>query len=319
MAWIVLGHPIRDRPAVTVNKADTSVAVHRELEEGDLAMSSPRWSSISKFALPITLVGSLLFVSNASGSVDHTLLTGSTGTATLSLNSLIFNNDPVALPSPGCTTTLGKGCNSDVATGTSLSFIGGPLGVGEGIYINNNDLTVIAPSAADANSFLTFASHPNLVFSISYPPGPGSPNTNCATANSNGLSCSVFAGSPEVLTFLNGHTSVSLGVFGKASDTGIAGLAGGSNYSGGFSQTFTDLLPNGTLPTPLNIQLFFCPSGVCTAADFASGRSITTSLSGSFTASPSSTVPEPATLSMSLLGGLFVAACRTIRRKRQRR
>jgi len=292
--------------------------VHRELEEGDLAMSSPRWSSISKFALPIIVVCSLLFVSNASASVINTLLTGSSGTATLSLNSLIFNNDPAALPF-GCTTTLGKGCNSDVTTGTSLSFIGGPLGVGEGIYINNNDLTLTPPSAADQNSFLTFASHPNLVFSISYPPGPGSPNTNCATANSNGLSCSVFAGSPEVLTFQNGHTSVSLGVFGKASDTGIAGLAGGSNYSGGFSMLFTDLLPNGTLPTPLNIQLFFCPSGTCTPADFASGKSITTSQSGSFTASPISTVPEPATVSMTLLGGLFVAACRTIRRKRQRR
>lgn len=279
-------------------------------------MSSPRWSSISKFALP--MLCSLLFVSNASAGVINTLPTGSTGTVTISLNSLFFNNDPAALPSVGCTTTLGRGCNSDVTTGTSLSFAGAPLGVGEGIYINNNDLTLTAPSAADANSFLTFASHPNLVFSISWPPGPGTANTNCATANANGLSCSVFAGSPEVLTFVNGHTSVSLGVFGKASDTGIAGLAGGSTYSGLFSMPITDL-PNGMLPTPQNIQLFFCPTGTCVPADFMSGKSITTSQAGSFTASSSSAVPEPATLSMSLLGGLFVAACRTIRRKRQRR
>ena len=177
----------------------------------------------------IAVFGSLVSVSNASASVINTLLTGSTGTVTASLNSVIFNSDPAALPSPGCNTILLKGCNSDVTTGTSLSFVGGPLGVGEGIYVNNNDLTLTPPSAADANSFLTFASHPNLVFSLSYPPGPGSPNTNCATANSNGLSCSVFAGSPGVLTFLNGHTVVSLGVVGKASDTGVAGLAGGSN------------------------------------------------------------------------------------------
>jgi hypothetical protein len=281
-------------------------------------MSSARWSSISKFALPITVVGSLLFASNASGSVDHTLLTGSTGTVTESLNSLIFNNDPAALPTGTCTTTLGRGCNSDVSTNTTLIFTGGPLVTGEGVYVNNNDLTLTAPSAADANSFLTFASHPNLVFSISSL-GPGSPNTNCATANANGLSCSVFAGSPEVLTFVNFHTSVSVGVTGKASDTGVAGLAGGSNYTGGFSMTFTDLLPNGMAPTPQNIQLYFCSSGACTAADFTSGKSITTSQSGSFTAFPSSTVPEPTTLSMSLLGGLFVAASRTIRRKRQRR
>jgi hypothetical protein len=279
-------------------------------------MSFRNWSSTRKLALPITVVASLLFVSNASATVSDTLLTGSTGTATFSLNSLIFNNDPA--PGAGCTTTLGKGCNSDVSTSTSLAFTGGPLTTGEGVYVNNNDLALTAPSAADANTFLTFASHPNLVFSISWPPGPGSPNTNCLTANSNGLSCSVFAGSPEVLTFVNGHTSMSFGVVGKASDVGVAGLAGGSNYTGGFSQTFTGLLPNGTAPTPQNIQLYFCPTGVCVASDFASGKSITTSQSGSFTASQNPTVPEPATLSMSLLGGLFVATG-MIRRKRQRR
>jgi hypothetical protein len=183
-----------------------------------------------------------------------------------------------------------------------LTFVGGPLAVGEGIHVNNNDLTVSPPSAADANTFLTFAAHPNLVFSISWPPGPGSANTDCSTANANGLSCSVFAGSPGVLTYQNGHTVVSLGVTGKASDTGIGGLAAGSNYTGGFSQTYTDLLPNGTAPTPRNIQLYFCPSGTCTAADFASGRSLTSSQSGSFTASA---VPEPQTTAL-VLGGLLV-------------
>jgi len=181
-----------------------------------------------------------------------------------------------------------------------LSFIGGPLTVGEGIYVNNNDLTLSAPSAADANSFLTFASHPNLVFSIVWPPGPGSSNTNCATTNSNAAApCSVFAGSPIILSYVNGHANASVGVFGKASDTGVAGLAGGSSYNGGFSQTFTDLLPNGTLPTPQNIQLYFCPSGTCTAADFASGRSVTTSQSGSFTASA---IPEPSSVFLGSLG-----------------
>jgi hypothetical protein len=95
---------------------------------------------------------------------------------------------------------------------------------------------------------------------------------------------------------------VSLGVVGKASDTGVAGLAAGSNYVGGFSQTFTDNLPNGLAPTPQNIQLFFCPSGTCTAADFSSGRSLTSSQSGSFTASA---VPEPQTTAL-VLGGLLV-------------
>jgi len=254
------------------------------------------WTS-GKFCLGIATVACLFFASNASATVMGTLLSGSTGTVTATLNNVVFNTDPAAIG----VCALGP-CNSDVATSTSLTFVGGPLAVGEGIHVNNNDLTLTAPSPADANTFLTFAAHPNLVFSIVWPPGPGSPNTNCATANSNGLSCSVFAGSPGVLTYQNGHTVISLSVNGKASDTGVAGLAGGSNYSGGFSQTFTDTLPNGTAPTPQNIQLYFCPSGTCTPADFASGRSLTSSQSGSFTASA---VPEPQTTAL-VLGGLLV-------------
>lgn len=261
-----------------------------------------KFLTIRKFGVGIAIVGGLLCVSDASATVINTLLTGSTGTVTASLTSLIFNNDPAALPSGTCTTTLGKGCNSNVAAGTSLSFVGGPLVTGEGIYVNNNDLISSPPSAADANTFLTFASHPNLVFSVAFPPGPGSANTNCATANSNGLSCSVFAGSPVILTYANGDTFIAFSVHGQVSDTGVAGLATGSSYTGGFSQFFTSLLPNGAAPTPLNIQLYFCPSGTCTPADFASGRSITSSQSGTFTAA---SVPEPQTTAL-VLGGLLV-------------
>src|SRR6266404_9347696 len=121
------------------------------------------WLALAAAAV---LAGGLRFVSDASASVTNTLLTGSTGTFTLSLSSIIFNNDP----EPGllCTTTLGRGCNSDVATNTTLSFVGAPLAVGEGIYVNNNDLTLTAPSVLDANNFLTFASHPNLVFGMNW-------------------------------------------------------------------------------------------------------------------------------------------------------
>jgi hypothetical protein len=139
-----------------------------------------------------------------------------------------------------------------------------------------------------------------------WPPGPGSSNTNCATANSNGLSCSVFAGAPGVLTYDNGNTFIGLGVSGKASDTGVGGLAGGSNYTGGFSEFFTTpILVNGVLvaPTPQNIQLYFCPTGVCQPSDFTSGKTITSSQSGTFTASRVAGVPEPGTISMSLFGG----------------
>jgi len=250
------------------------------------------------------LSGGLLMVSNASASVINTLLSGSTGNVTVSLNSLIFNNDPSALPLGTCTTTLGRGCNADVASGTTLTFTGGPLATGEGMYINNNDLTTTPPGAADANTFLTFASHPNLVFSETVI-GPGSSNTNCAALAVFG-SCSVFLGSPIVLVLEpNNQTEAILSVSGRASDTGVAGLAAGSAYSGLLNAPVTNNLPNGALPTPGNIQAYFCPNGAamntCTPADFALNRSLTNpqSQSGSFTATA---IPEPSAVFLGSLG-----------------
>jgi hypothetical protein len=265
------------------------------------------------------LTGGLFLVSNASASIVGTVLTGSTGNVTVSLSNVFFNVDPAAI----------GGGNSDVANGTVLTFAGcasgtlgapGCLSAGEGVTVNNADLTLTSPSGANANTFLTFAAHPNLVYSIVWPPGPGSTTTNCATANSNGLSCSVFAGSPIILTYANGNTFMGLGVHGSASDTGVGGLAAGSAYTGGFSEFFSQILPNGTAPTPQNIQLYFCPDFVsngnaCSAADFSSGKSFTTSQSGSFTASSSdSLVPEPSSVVLSFIGILTLLVNRGFRK-----
>jgi hypothetical protein len=64
-------------------------------------------------------------------------------------------------------------------------------------------------------------------------------------------------------------------------------LSSGSFWQGKFSADIPNM-------TPLQVQLFFCPSGTCTAADFAAGRALTQpNVSGSFfaTASP----PPPPT------------------------
>jgi len=245
------------------------------------------------------LTGGLLLVSNASASVINTLNTGSAGTVTVSLTSVIFNTDPSSNPA-------GPPWNSEVANGTNLAFAGcsGVLG-SAGCLSSTEAIDVNSPvtnASIGETNFLTFAAHPNLTFSL-LAVGPGSANTNCATATSNGLSCSVFAGSPIILTFQNGGTSVTLSVSGKASDTGAGGLAGGSNYSGSFTDPLNGTITGSTgatfAATPQNIQLFFCPSGTCTPADFASGRSITGSQSGNFFAAA---VPEPSSVFLGSLG-----------------
>jgi len=266
------------------------------------------------------LAGGLFMASNVSASVVGTLGTGTSGTVTVSLSSAFFNLDPAAT----------GGGNSDVTNGTSLGFAGcvytgspntgtaGCLAAQEGITVNNADLTLVAPSGPNANTFLTFAAHPNLVFSINWPPGPGSPNTNCSLANTNGASCSVFAGSPIILTYENGDTVAGLGVVGKASDTGVLGLATGSSYTGGFTEFLTQLLPDGMAPTPLNIQDYFCTGPVvsgantCQASDFSSGKSISVpDVGGSFTAT---VLPEPDTLAYMLIGGVLIGLNRIRRR-----
>ncbi len=272
------------------------------------------------------LAGASFFASIASATVVGTLVTGTSGTVTVTLSSAFFNTDPAAI----------GGGNSDVTNGTSLGFAGctftgspntgtaGCLPTQDGITINNADLTTTAPSQANANTFLTFAGFPNLVFSETGI-GPGSSNTNCATVTSASSGpCSVFAGSPIVISFFPGGSLVSLAVTGKASDIGTGGLAAGSNYNGAFSEVLSQLLPNGQAPTPENLQNFFCtgaPSvnggaNTCTGADFTANRSLTVpDVAGSFTATAAPATPEPNTWALMLIGGGLIGVTR-IRRRR---
>ena len=200
----------------------------------------------------------------ASAAVLGGLKTGSAGTMTVTLSSIAFNPDPSAVP-------LGPLSNSDVTTGTSLTFTGGPLAVSEAVLVSS---PVTSSTVLPVTSYLQFGLHPNLVYSLASI-GPGSSNTNCATATSIGDSCSPFAGSPLVFTKSPAGTTIGFAVAGRTSDTGVLGLPSGSTYQGGFVGPLAGM-------SPAQAQLFFCPSGTCVAADFASGRSITTSQSGAF-------------------------------------
>jgi hypothetical protein len=250
---------------------------------------------ISNGILMRAAVVGMFFLTAASAAVIGTLNLGTGGTVTGQLGVLTFNPDPTAIPpGPPCG-TIAQPCNAEVSSSTTLSFTGGPLGTGEGVRIFS-PFSILTPLPVP--DFLTFAAHPNLQFTLNVV-SPGSSNVNCATVTMVGESCSVFAGGPLILTLGgNNTTSAAFQISGLASDgSGVA-----SNYIGIFSAPLTELLPDGTLPTPANIQHFFCPTLPCTAADFTSMKSITQPFSAQFTATP---IPEPQIPAL-VLGGLLV-------------
>jgi hypothetical protein len=182
--------------------------------------------------------------------------------------------------------------------------------VTEGVLVNNgnplcggvNTTNCLAVEALPQNTFLQFAAHPNLVFALDGVAAGSS--TNCL-ANAT-VTCSI-AGSPVVLTPLGGFgTSVSIGLFGRASDAGVGGLNNlgtGSTWVGGFNATIPNM-------TPAQITAFFCPGGVCNTNTVLHVDSV----GGSFFATA---VPEPGTISMIGIGLALVTLSQIRRRTRK--
>jgi len=178
-------------------------------------------------------------------------------------------------------TVAGTGC-IDTGLGTNVTYSGGTLGAGVAGNIKN--LVVGGPSPTD--QFMTFTGS-SLDFVLTGL-GPGSSNTTCSGL-AIGASCSVFAGSPFLLTNLGGgNTAVGLSANGTITDGGVT-----SFWKGAFT-------------TQLNLDASTIQS------DILAGQSITSTHSGQFVVSA---VPEPTTLSMLLFGGLALMGTKLRRRK----
>jgi len=258
----------------------------------------------------ILAILSLCFVlGTASASVVGTLLTGSTGTITVSDTGITWNPDPAALPSTTC--AVGKLCNGDVASGTTLTYIGCPgpacLTTQEGVLIDNGN-TLTPSTLIPEDFFLRFETTPSLDFKLNSIGTPFVNESGLTTACSTLTlfqSCVPFIGSPIVLTLTSTGTSAHIDLFGTASDDGGATFT--SAWSGSFSAPITG-------KTPAQIELEFCTSNT-NAAQAQSACSTTatesTSNSGTFVAT---TTPEPS--SFLLIGGGLVGLATLLRRKK---
>ena len=118
---------------------------------------------------------------------------------------------------------------------------------------------------------MTFTTVPGLAFDLGFV-GPGSANTNCAGLAIGG-SCSVFVGSPFILTLTPTGTAVVLAVGGIARDGTTPSI-----WSGNFTTSISN-------QTPLQIQQAFgCAAGQGPAACTHPTATIGSTFAGEFTA-----------------------------------
>ena len=228
----------------------------------------------------LLMIGSVfLFSTNASATTVGLLqIDSGAGSVTVGLNSIDW-----LPPVGGGTGTFLVGAGS-----TLTSALGSPVAGSLGTVLDLSGASVL-PIA----NFMTFSSVPGLAFDLSFV-GPGSANTNCAGLPIGG-SCSVFVGSPFILTLTPTGTGVVFAVGGIARDGTTP-----SNWIGNFTTPIA-----GT--TPLQIQqIFGCVAGQGAAACTNPGATLNSTYAGQFVATPTA-IPEPNSIGLLGLGliGLF--------------
>jgi hypothetical protein len=248
----------------------------------------------------LALCAMLATISTIHAEAIGLLALGSGGQVTASLTAIVWGPDPSSIPAGNGTPAAPW--NAQVGTATHLSFSGcngvlgsagcldsGPFAAAEAVTINH-DVALTTSTLLPVDGFLLFAgntlTHAGLDYTLTAL-GAGSSNTNCA-ALSQFQSCSVWLGSPVVLTMLGQDTNATLSLSGTVNDS-TRGPA--TPWVGSFSTTFTGL-------TPGDVQRIYCPSGTCTPADFARGTTIGTSVAGTFQADVVPEVPEPGTFAV---------------------
>ena len=161
-----------------------------------------KFPNLKTFLGLFVLIGSVcIFSTNASATTIGLLRVDSgAGGVTVGLTSVDW------LP-----TGLGTGTFLIGAGTTLTSALGSPVAGTTGTVLDLSGGTVL-PVA----NFMTFTTVPGLAFDLGFL-GPGSANTNCAGLAIGG-SCSVFAGSPFILTLTPTGTGVILAVGGIARD-----------------------------------------------------------------------------------------------------
>lgn len=211
------------------------------------------------------------------------LNTGGDGTVTVTQTDITFTKDDT-----------NTGSSTEVGVGTTLSYSGGPLVPGQPININGGSpITPIGLPIGGAYPVsvpVTFPDSPGLVIQLTSF-GPGTTNTNCSGLTS-GQSCSPLTPlgpSPIILTAVGGGTTAILPVTGVEMDNGKTV----ADVTGQFSANIAG-------QTPLELS---------TVASF------TTTTAAQLTLTARSAVPEPRTVSLVLLAGLFMGI--VVMKKRQ--